>query len=250
MTTGKRKFLSAAAKLSGAIMVGCAAAAYIAKRASEQVSDQPLGIDWKYLADGECISDGGMRLYGEFMRALQRAVRGYDDSMFYSFHGYLDKLIIEDLRYMIHSRSGSPILPEESEVGEAQENTDVRLLIDCDESDASKQDEVHERFTEVLKQMLYHFEQSQDEYCSEINEFFVADDFDFYDRDDDSEYDEESDEKLYLYPLDSVFKDRSEEAFARRRQFYDREHEIDKYKAEHHEKALDMLRQYYNYLWD
>jgi hypothetical protein len=35
-----------------------------------------------------------------------------------------------------------------------------------------------------------------------------------------------------------------------RRRYSDRQREIEKYQAERHNKALQMLQKYYDYLWD
>jgi hypothetical protein len=155
-------------------------------------------------------------------------MRGYDDTAFWSFDYYMDALIIQDLRWMIKHRHGSPVLKEWE--GE-----------DC-----------HEKFTEVLKEMLYHFEQSHDEYCSEKNEYSGIADFDTYfipiraTKEQNESNKKTREEELY----EMKYKDTSESAEALREKHFDRAREINKYQAEHHEKALEMLKEYYNYLGD
>ena len=45
-------------------------------------------------------------------------------------------------------------------------------------------------------------------------------------------------------------KNKSAEVEALREKYMNRNREIENYKTEQHNKALDMLKKYYRYLWD
>jgi hypothetical protein len=160
-----------------------------------------LGIDWKYIRDSSNFFNAAGRVAAELKFAFQRFSHGFDHRMFQNFHNYIDYLIIEDLRYMIEHRSGSP------HIEEVMDETSRTLSSDGDDEGDKK---FHRHFMEILKEMLFHFEQSKDEYCLEKNE--------------------EPPEML--------------------RKYSDRQHEIERYQAEHHSKAMKMFQMYSDYLWD
>ena len=131
---------------------------YIKKRAKKQGYGLALGIDWSYMAEGDAFDVRRIRrLASELRSGAQRFVRGYDDSMFRNFCDYLDLLIMEDLRYMIDHRRGTPFLTEEGMPKEWRNQT-----LSEEEHDA-----MHERFSTILTEMLQHFEGSRDEDYSE-----------------------------------------------------------------------------------
>jgi len=105
--------------------------------------------------------------------------------------------------------------------------------------DGWTEEDCHDKFTVILKKMLYHFEQSQDEYCKEKNEYEDTVDLEFVF------------EKLESGGHRTIgHKDNSAEAEVLREKYMNRNRKIEEYKTEHHNKALDMLKKYYRYLWD
>ena len=182
---------------------------------SRKIGNPPLGFSLHDIFNHNADPlDFSKSVYREFKYALQRAKHGYDDTMFWNFDSHLDALIMTDLRWMIKHRHGSPVLEDWTE------------------------ETCHDNFTEILKQMLYHFEQSTDEHCTEKNEFEDLVDYESYfipTHDD-------------MYRME--YKDRSEEAEDIREKYRNRSNEIEAYKKEHHEKALKLLTKYYRYLWD
>ena len=160
------------------------------------------------------VLDFGKSVCREFKYAMQRAIRGYDETMFWNFNSYLDKLIITDLRWMLKNRHGSPVL------------------------EGWTQESCHEEFTKALKQMLYHFEQSTEELCSEKNEYEDLVDFDSYFI------------RTGRGTSTMVYKDKSKAAETMRENYFNRSREIDAYRKNHHEKALELLTTYYKHLWD
>jgi len=179
--------------------------------------DRPIhGFEWEPIIHSKGVLKRAKLFRKELKWGLQRFVRGYDDTVFWDFDHYLDKLMITGLRWMLEHKHGSPVL---SDKGWTEEN--------C-----------HDKFTEVLKEMLYHFEQSRDEYCLEKNEYddCSCDEFEFIENDDGSERLE--------------FVDKSAEAEAMRKKSAQRRLEIEDYKARHHKQALEMLKEYQSHLWD
>ena len=146
--------LSIVAAVIAAIIA--AAHIFIKKRGKAQGIETKLGIDWNYIYKSHGFGNIRLRnLMHEIKYGMQRFVRGYDDAMFSSFSDYLDLLIIEDLRYMIKSRRGSPNIDSEGNLKE--------FKIDEPAPSDTELDERQERFTAALEEMLGHFENSRDE---------------------------------------------------------------------------------------
>jgi len=101
------------------------------------------------------------------------------------------------------------------------------------------EDDCHEKWTEVLKEMLHYFMQSTEQHCGEVNEY--ADIVDF---------------SSYFVPIKGGkystmrYKDTSAEAEELRDKHHQRSKEIDEYRAENHKKAMEMLVKYYRNFWD
>ena len=175
-----------------------------------------MGFDWdrvlNYSADP---IDFFKQLGREIDAAWQRVYKGYDDRMFWNFDDHLDRHIINCLRFLIKHRHGSPVL------------------------DGWTEEDCHDKWTLELKKMLYYFMQSQEEYCSEVNE-----------------YDELVDFESYFVPSECGhfstmhYKDTSPEAEEIRDKYYQRSKEIDAYRDENHKKGLEMLCMHYRRLWD
>ena len=149
------KIIKGAVIAAALITAGTAAREYIKNRAKKQEHSMTLGIDWKYIYLNNGVIDGLKKLKTEVKFGLQRFVKGYDYSMFMNFCDFMDLLIIEDLHYMIKYRKGSPPLDYDG----------TGTIIPADEIDDN-----HERFTKILKDMLYHFEKSRDDNISETEQ--------------------------------------------------------------------------------
>jgi hypothetical protein len=216
----------------------------IKSRAAKQKGT--LGIDWKYIRDANGFFNTAGRIRYELKLACQRFTHGYDRASFQNFHNYLDDLIMVDLRHMIEHRSGSPHIDNDMDDDEMLHSKMSRTLRSDDDDVEDKQ--FHENFTVILKEMLFHFEQSKDEYCLEKNEYEDSVNCDFASAKNKKDAGKKGPVKLYAF--DDMFADKSEEAQAMRRRYSDRQHEIERYQAEHHSKALQMLQKYYDYLWD
>ena len=175
-----------------------------------------LGFDWYTVLNNSADPiDFAKQLKRELKWAWQRVKRGYDDQIFWSFDHYLDQIIIKDLQWMLENRNGSPVL------------------------DGWTEDDCHEKWTEVLKEMLYYFMQSTEQHCSEVNEYEDLVDFDSYFAPcEDSNY------------STMHYKDTSAEAKELRDKHYQRSKEIDEYRAANHKKAMEMLSNHYRHLWD
>jgi hypothetical protein len=217
---------------------------YIKIRAAKQRGI--LGIDWKYIWSADNLPEAAGRIRAEWHLAHQRFAHGYDSSMFQNFHNYLDYLIMADLRHMIEHRGGSPHIADDMDDDETFHSKTSRTLHSDDDNAEDK--EFHENFTVILKEMLFHFEQSKDEYCLEKNEYEDAVNINFVSTKNKKETG--SNGPVILHSFDDMFADKSEKAQAMRKRYFDRQHEIERYQAEHHSKALKMLRKYYDYLWD
>jgi|GEM_PF-3307049 len=76
----------------------------------------------------------------------------------------------------------------------------------------------HENWKKELRKMLYYFKQSTDEYCKEVNQY------------DNSYHKNKTDELRELY--------------------FERESEIEEYKAKMRVKGIEMLNKYWDCLWD
>jgi len=215
MRTKGRGLVAAVVAITAGTAALCATRNFIHAKARKGQDNPNLGFGWDFINHSADIVDCTKQLGNELKWGLQRFVRGYDDTVFWNFDSYMDMLIIQDLRWMIKHRHGSPVLDDWTEE-------------DC-----------HEKFTELLKEMLYHFEQSQDEFCQEKNEY--EDEVDF-------EHVFESLEDGSRAVMEH--KNKSAEAEALREKYVARSREIEDYKTEHHNKALDMLKKYYRYLWD
>ena len=178
--------------------------------------DINYGFDWDNVLNHSADPlDFAKQLRRELKWAWQRVKRGYDDQIFWNFDHYLDYIIIKDLQWMLANRSGSPDLEGWTE------------------------DDCHEKWTKVLKEMLHYFMQSTEEHCSEINEYEDSVDFESY----------------FLPCKDKAYstkhyKDKSPEAEDMRDKYHNRSKEIDEYRAANHKKAMEMLSKYYRYLWD
>ena len=187
----------------------------ITKEKAKQEGYTTLGVDWNTLLNHSADPiDFTKQLRRELKWAWQRLTKGYDNRMFWSFDSHMDELIIKDLQWMIEKRMGSPVL------------------------EGWDEDNCHENWTIVLKEMLHYFMQSTERYCSEINE-----------------YEDLVDYESYFVPTDCGdftmhYKDVSEEAKLLRDKYLNRSDEIDQYRADNHKKGLEMLTKYYNYLWD
>ena len=188
----------------------------IAKNKAKRNNDDALGFDWDNVLNHNAGPlDFAKQLKREIKWAWQRMKRGYDDQIFWNFDHYLDQIIIKDLQWMLANRNGSPVLEGWTE------------------------DDCHEKWSEVLKEMLYYFMQSTEQHCSEVNEYADMVDFD-----------------SYSVPIKGGkystmrYKDTSAEAEELRDKHYQRSKEIDEYRAKNHKKAKEMLGKYYRNLWD
>ena len=188
-----------------------------AKIKAKSDKDNALGFDWDTVLNHSADPfDFAKQLKRELKWAWQRVKRGYDDQIFWSFDHYLDQLIIKDLQWMLKNRNGSPVLEGWTE------------------------DDCHEKWTEILKEMLHYFKQSTEQYCSEVNEYEDLVDFDSY-------FVPSKDGGRYST---MHYKDISTEAEEIRDKYHMRSKEIDEYRAANHKKAMDMLSKYYRHLWD
>jgi len=188
----------------------------IAKNKAKRNNDDALGFDWDNVLNHNAGPlDFAKQLKREIKWAWQRMKRGYDDQIFWNFDHYLDQIIIKDLQWMLANRNGSPVLEGWTE------------------------DDCYEKWSEVLKEMLYYFMQSTEQHCSEVNEY--ADMVDF---------------GSYFVPIKGGkystmrYKDTSAKAEELRGKHYQRSKEIDEYRAKNHKKAMEMLSTYYRNLWD
>jgi hypothetical protein len=242
-----KNVLSIIAVVSAGTAAVLTAKNYIKLRAARQKNS--LGIDWKYLNDSPGPTQFVKRKATELRLGCQRFARGYDYSQFRNFRGHLDDLIIEQLRWLIKNRHGSPDIADDMTDDEIFRSKDSRYIIQYDEND-EEDNSVHEKFTAILKEMLFHFEQSKDEYCLEENEFLDSADFDFNSPKDVKDNTAAPDAPDEVYEFNNMFADQSKEAVTIRKRCLYREREIERYQYEHHKKALAMLAKYYIYLWD
>lgn len=187
-----------------------------AKIKAKSNKDNTLGFDWDNVLNHSADPlDFAKQLKREIKWAWQRVKRGYDDQIFWNFDHYLDQIIIKDLQWMLKNRNGSPVLEGWTE------------------------DDCHEKWTQVLKEMLHYFMQSTEQHCSEVNEYTDLVDF-----------------ASYFVPIKGGkystmrYKDTSVEAEELREKHRQRSKEIDEYRAENHKKAMEMLNKYYRHLWD
>ena len=128
---------------------------YTKKRGKAQGIEIKLGIDWNAIYKRDGFGNIKLKeLMNELKYGTQRFIRGYDETMFSNFCDFLDLLIIEDLRYMIAKRRGSPIIDESGDLQEFE--------IEADSKEAEF-NERQEKFTAALKKMLEHFEKSRDD---------------------------------------------------------------------------------------
>jgi len=187
-----------------------------AKIKAKSDSDNNMGFDWDNVLNHSAgLCDFAKQFQRELKWAWQRVTRGHDDQIFWNFDSFLDQMIIKDLQWMLEHRHGSPVLEGWTE------------------------DDCHEKWTQVIKEMLHYFMQSTEQHCSEINEYEDVVDFDSYFMPcEDSSY------------STMHYKDTSVEAEALREKYHQRSREIDEYKAANHIKAMEMLSKYYRYLWD
>lgn len=87
-----------------------------------------------------------------------------------------------------------------------------------------------EEWTMEIKNMIYCFKESTDEYCSEKNE-----------------YEEDFHNLIWRdYAMPNKYKDEEE----LRQKWIDREYEIDKYKEKMRNKGFELFSKYYDNLWD
>ena len=187
-----------------------------AKIKAKSDNDNTPSFDWNTVLNHSADPIDFAKQFGRELKwAWQRVKRGYDDRIFWNFDSYLDRIIIKALQWMLKNRHGSPVLE-----GWTEE--------DC-----------HEKWTQVLKEMLHYFMQSTEQHCNEVNEYSDLVDFD-----------------SYFVPSECGkystmhYKDKSREAEALREKHYARSREIDEYRAANHEKAMAMLNKYYRYLYD
>lgn len=144
----------------------------------------------------------------ELKWAFQRFWRGYDDMYLFNLDSKLDELIPEILKWLRYNRSGSPVLTTE--------------------------ETCHEDWNNVLDEILYHFKESNEETCSEKNEFTDLMGFNF-------EY-----EKLDNGMTQSINKDDPEI----RNKWLSRSIEIDKYNYEHRKEAYMLIAKNIDSFWD
>jgi len=146
-----------------------------------------LGFDGHWIVYNSGFIDFIKSFKNELKYGLQRFTRGYDDPTFWSFYSHFDELVVKYLRWDIENGHGSPVIKDWTE------------------------ENCHEKWTEVRKEMLHYFEQSQEKYCSEINEYDSSEQWDKYSE---------------------------------------RDKGIWQYQNENRKKAFEMFYEYYHHLWD
>lgn len=138
--------------------------------------------------------------YREIKFFFQRGIKGYCDKDLWSIDYWFIKTIIPMLEEFNEIKHGVPIDMEEEE------------------------------WTMEIKNMIYCFKESTDEYCSEKNE-----------------YEEDFHNLIWRdYAMPNKYKDEEE----LRQKWIDREYEIDKYKEKMRNKGFELFSKYYDNLWD
>ena len=174
--------------------------------------------------------------------SYQRVSRGYSDSDLWDIYSFLQKLIPDMLERYKDRKHGSP-----SHLGQNVTNEDGFLdNLTC-----------HEEWDKILDQMIFLWRESDEDTCTQKNE---------YEEDHEKAFLEFTDtygvlgEKLQTekeiqegkkYNYRTVhFMSEIPKYKEIDRKYMDREDELRKYRIECKDKAMDMLKQYFFDLWD
>lgn len=166
---------------------------------------------------------------GDWKRAIkygfQRAKRGYADIDMWNMSNSLTLLIYKMLIDYQENHNGHPLLI-------------YTTLEACANLTEEQSKEEEENWNDIIKEMIFHFQEATEETCQRTNPYKLKGKFYFYKT--------SPTEQFYTMGTEYEKPEDEEESD----NFLKTEIELEKYRAEHRRQGYEMLSKYIGYLWD
>lgn len=174
--------------------------------------------------------------------SIQRITRGFADSDVWNMNSYLQKLIPDMLQHLKSNRNGSPAC-----LGEDYVNADGVLVNDT----------CHEEWDKILDKMIFLWHESDEVLCSKKNPYEDEHLMAFQEFDERYGFlgeglmtEEEKDEQARDGNLTMHFMGELPEYKEIDDKYKEESQKLDKYRSDCKDAAIDMLKKYFDSLWD
>ena len=163
-------------------------------------------------------------IYYDCKYGFQRMFRGYDDTEIFSFDTCLLEKLPIMLQQLYETKHGYPMLYNiQGSIGTEKYNL------------TSNKSEIV--WDKILKDMIWYFKEANENTCSLQNEYDYNVEFDFQKK-----------ESECYYTMNSIYPTEQDEINAKLH--IQREKELTEYRKECRDKGFDLLKKYFDCLWD